>query len=83
MNSKTVKEIPFFVMIVILVIAIQMNRKTLMATRITKGFTIIDRIAAEVVVVVEGGRTVIAVVIIFVVVLGVVIIITVIVVVVV
>lgn len=78
MDSKTVKGISFFVKIVILVIAIQMNRKTLTPTRITKGFRIIDRIAAKIVVVVEGGRTVIAVVIIFVVVLGVVIIITVI-----
>ena len=47
-------------MIVILVIAIQMNRKTLMVTRITKGFTIIDKIVVEVV---TGGRTVITVVV--------------------
>lgn len=61
MDSKTVKEISFFVMIVILAIAAQMNRKTLMVSRITRGFTIIDRIAVDVV---EGGKTIIVVVVI-------------------
>jgi len=48
-------------MIVILAIAAQMNRKTLMVSRITRGFTIIDRIAVDVV---EGGKTIIVVVVI-------------------
>jgi len=61
LDSKTVKEISFFVMIVILAIAAQMNRKTLMVSRITRGFTIIDRIAVDVV---EGGKTIIVVVVI-------------------
>ena len=60
MDSKTVKEISFFVMIVTLAIAAQINRKTLMVSRITKGFTIIDKIVVEVV---TGGRTVITVVV--------------------
>lgn len=47
-------------MIVILAIAAQINRKTLMVSRITKGFTIIDKIVVEVV---TGGRTVITVVV--------------------
>jgi len=60
LDSKTVKEISFFVMIVTLAIAAQINRKTLMVSRITKGFTIIDKIVVEVV---TGGRTVITVVV--------------------
>jgi len=47
-------------MIVTLAIAAQINRKTLMVSRITKGFTIIDKIVVEVV---TGGRTVITVVV--------------------